>query len=882
MRLRFISGISQLILTLALTTPLARAALLGDLQPPPFVKDSTDGNIAAIVGEKLQTWQYSHHPFDQEMSGKFLDRYLDTLDYSHVYFLQSDINEFDRYRTNLNVLTLQDHDLSPCWTIFARFMQRANERIQYQTNLLATLKFDFSGHDRFVVNRHSLPYAKDLNEAKEFWRQDLRSAYLDELLNAKDVEFTGPVSSQGKKKITISLIEDKTQTVDFDLLPKTFFGKKGRAIGSATVSANGSNATIHLELAGVGTLKKSTNTLFSAGGAKIGEIHIHHPWVPPVATVVITNAASTNASLPLSTNSTVSTPPGANHLEASSNSYVATIHLDQKNFRGIYKSLTNHYAVMLDNYKKLDNDRVFETYVNSMARAYDPHSDYMGHSTAENFNIQMKLSLVGIGAILETDGPYCKIRELKEGPAKRSGKIKVRDRIVAVAQTNGESVNVIDMPVEKIVDLIRGPKGTPVELTLIPADAPDSTREKVTLIRDEIKLEEQFAKARLYEEPRTNQPALKLGVIDLASFYGDPSDPTKNTTAHVTRLIQKMMQANVDGIILDLRRNGGGYLEEAIKLTGLFIPHAAVVQTKDPNGEIVTDPSPEPTPLYDGPFIVLTSVLSASASEIVAGAWQDHGRALIVGDHSTFGKGTVQTPISLAALFEQKHLDASFDPGSLKLTIKKFYRAGGVSTQLQGVISDIELPSLWNAADVGERSLPNALPCDSVPSDDLLNLNRVKPYLAQLQAQSRKRVDHDKDFAYMRQDIAEYEKQQADKSVSLNKEERLAEQKRITARDEARKKERLSRPKSQEKIYEITIKNVDLPDLQPLEEKTNSVASAKAPVSEDDLDADENDAGKEALAEIDPTLEETKRILADYIALIKAQAPVASRISAAP
>jgi carboxyl-terminal processing protease len=875
MRFRSFFLTRQIVVGLALTVLSIHAALAADSPSQP--RDRTDGNVAAFVGEKLQTWHYSQHPFDQEISGKFLDRYLDMLDYSHFYFLQSDIDEFNRYRTNLNVLTLQDHDTSPCWTIFTRFMERANERIQYETNLLATMKFEFNGHEHFVVNRHTLPYAKDINEAHEFWRQELRAAYLDQLLTAQDIEFTGPFIWQSKKKMAITLTHDKTHSLDFAALPKTLRGKNGHVIGSVEVAANGSNAVVRLESNESTFSRKTTNVLYSSTGVKIGDVRFRRrPFENAESPLV--NPPSTNLSPSGVQNETP--PDKFVQTKSLSTNYEAAIHLDQKDLAGIHSALTNHYTQLLKNYKELDNDRVFELYINALARAYDPHSDYMGHAQAENFDIQMKLSLFGIGAALKTQDQYCVIEELKEGPAKRSGKIKEKDRIIAVAQTNTEAVNVIGMPVTKIVDLIRGPKGTAVTLTIIPADEPDSVHKQVTLIRDEIKLDEQFAKARLFEVPQTERPPLKLGVIDLDSFYSDRDDPNKNTTTHVARLIQKMEEAKVDGIILDLRRNGGGFLEEAIRLTGLFVPKGPVVQTKDPNGDIVTDSSPEPTPLYDGPFVLLTSVLSASASEIVAGALQDYGRALIVGDHSTFGKGTVQTPIDLAPLMDREHLSHTYDPGQLKLTIKKFYRAGGVSTQLQGVISDIELPSLWNAADIGERSLPNALPCDSVPSADPEQLNRVKPYLAQLQAASRKRVDQSKDFAYMREDIAEYLKQQADKSVSLNEADRLAEQKSAIARAEARRKERLSRPKSDEKIYEITLKNIDKPGLQPLEVKTNAPVAVKESGFEDDLDSSESETAKEEPPGVDTALEETKRILADYIALIKAQPPVASNISA--
>lgn len=847
MRRRLFLLTSQLLLALVFTLRSTQAALPPDQKAPLASTDSTDANIAQIEAEMLQTWQYSQHPFDQEISSRFLDRYLETLDYSHIYFLQSDISEFEAYRTNLHVLTLQDHDMNPCWVIFARFMQRANERINYVTNLLATTKFDFSGHDRFIVNRHTLPYAKDLNEAKEFWRQELRCEYLDQLLVAQGIEFTGTVSYAPKGDLGIMISRNKAHPQDFEYFPTRILGKNGHTFGSVEINANGSNATIHLPWHQGTDLSKITNTFFSSSGAKLGEIHFHH-----VALGSSTNPAA------LATN------------------YAAFIHLEETNLAAINKALTNHYVQMLDNYKDLEHDRVFELYMNALARAYDPHSDYMGHLEAENFAIQMKLSLFGIGAVLEKDRNYCKIRDLKEGPAKRSGQIKEDDRIVAVAQSNAEPVDVVGMPLDKIVEMIRGPKGTQVTLTIIPVDAAETVRKEVTLIRDEIKLEDQAAKAMLYEIPSaTNSPPLKLGVIDLKSFYADNDHPEVNTTSDVTRLINRLKQEKVDGVILDLRGNGGGYLEEAIKLTGLFNPKGPVVQTRDPNGAIFSDPSPEPEPLYDGPLVVLTSVFSASASEILAGALQDYGRALMVGDHSTFGKGTVQTMQYLTNWLDLKRMDYSYDPGELKVTIKKFYRAGGVSTQLQGVLSDIELPSIDDAADVGERSLPNAMPCDKVTSAnhlEELQLNRVKPYLTELQARSRQRVEKDKDFSYIREDMEMFRKEQADKSLSLNETERVAEQKTETARAEARKKERLSRKKSAEKVYEITLKNVDLAQLQSPIVKTNSAANAR---NNPKLDPNEDETPAEESA-IDPTLEETKRILMDYIELLK-KGPVISR-----
>lgn len=852
--------------------------------------DPNDPFVAQIVADNIPRLHYTQHPFDAEMSSKFLDRFLDSLDYMHMIFLQSDIIEFDKYRTNLNILT-HDDDITPCWVIFSRFMDRVHQRVDLASNLLQTATFEFTGHERFIINRHALPYAKDLDEAKEFWRQELRCEYLDQLLTSPDIQFTGPVSFDPKGHEVVTLTKDKMHPLSFDYLPKEYMAQDGHAIGWLEVAASQSNATLRLDLPSAENLRKTTNHLYSAKSEEVGDVTFRRERVE--------------------TNDAVAAAPRT----AVSTNLEAVIRLSQKNLTEIHKTLTNHYASMLRNYKELDTDRAFELYVNSLARAYDPHSDFMGHISAENFNIQMKLSLIGIGALLGKDDDYCSIEELKEGPAKKSGKLHEKDRIAAVAQSNSPPVDVEGMPLDKIVEMIRGTKGTQVTLTVIPHDAPDSSvRKNVTLIRDEIKLEDMDAKALLYEggantassrltaEPTAQfhanndnsdsiAPSSHLGVINIQSFYGDneaassgdPAAPRKSMTTDVSNLVVRLKKEKVGGIILDLRHNGGGYLEEAISLTGLFVPPGPVVQTKDPTGDVATDSCLETPVLYDGPLIVLTSRFSASASEILAGALQDYNRALIVGDHSTFGKGTVQTMLSLKTSLIQylrhKHMeyDLDYDPGALKITIKKFYRAGGVSTQFNGVASDIELPSIWNydTEDVGESALPNALPCDSVTSANPENLNRVKPYLAELQERSRKRVSASKDFAYIQEDIAEFLKQKADKSLSLNLAERQAEQKTKIARFEAIKKERLSRPKPNEKVFEITLQNMNLAQLQPPAVKPSSVASGDQPALEDEGDPDADAAASEAV--IDPTLEEAKHILSDYIALMNKQ-PGLSRV----
>ncbi|HEY3861742.1 MAG TPA: carboxy terminal-processing peptidase [Verrucomicrobiae bacterium] len=875
MRLRFLFAANRAALALASAVfSLALNAHASPQGPEPksaaemaAAADPYDPIVAQIAAERISDWNYSQHPFDQEISSKFLDQYIDSLDYFHMFFIQSDIKDFEKYRTNLNVLTLRDKDLTPCWVIFSRFMERVHQRMNLTSNMLNSATFVFTNNDRFVLNRHDLPYAKDLNQAMDFWHEEVRCEYLEQLLTSPDVQFTGRVSADGKGRPVVTFKRDKLHPANFDLLPGKLLAKDGHEVGAVEIAAGQSNATVRLDLPAPAMAAKVTNLIYSATGQELGDVTFHHEKQ---------EAASTNSD-------EIQKPrnndePAAMQAETGTN-LMAVIHLERKDMAEIHKTLTNRCSQLLSHYKDMEKDGLaFERYVTSLARAYDPHSDFMSHISAENFAIQMKLSLFGIGALLGKDNDYCKIVELKEGPAKKSGKIHQDDRIVAVAQSNAEPVEVEGMTLDQIVEMIRGPKGSQVTLTVIPGDAPDaSTRKHVTLVRDEIKLEDQEVKSRIFESPGPDGAESRVGVINIPSFYADNDNASlaggaaKSMTSDVEKLIVRMKKEKVGGIILDLRNNGGGFLEEAIRLTGLFVPAGPVVQTKEPSGEIAVEPCHDDRVLYDGPLIVLTSRLSASASEITAGALQDWNRALIVGDHSTFGKGTVQTMQSLRPFLRQYlkqnklAYNPDYDPGQLKITIKKFYRAAGVSTQLQGVLSDIELPSRLNADtnDIGESALPNALPCDKVESANPENLNRVRPYVAELKERSRQRVAASKDFDYIKEDIAQFLKMRADKSLSLNLDGRKAEQKSLIARADAIKKERLSRKKLDEKVYDLTLQNADMARLQLAAIKPGAASASTDPGFDDDSDTE---AVTEEAA-VDPALDEARHIMIDYIAL---------------
>jgi carboxyl-terminal processing protease len=564
----------------------------------------------------------------------------------------------------------------------------------------------------------------------------------------------------------------------------------------------------------------------------------------------------------------------------------------------IVETLNHRYARNLRFFREWDSDDVLELYLTSLAHVYDPHSDYFNPRQAENFAIGMNLSLFGIGAELGSEDGYCTIRKLMAGgPAAKSKQLGEKDRIVAVAQSNAPPVDCVEMSLNKVVQMIRGPKGTQVRLTVIPVtDA--SERRVVTLIRDEIKLDDQAAKAKVIDLPTGGGRTFRLGIIDLPTFYVpmDLGGPKKTdlageegaaaphyTSVDVARLLTKLKAEKCQGIVLDLRRNGGGSLEECIKLTGMFIKDGPIVQVNGAGGYQVTD-DPDPNVIYDGPLVVLTSRFSASASEILAGALQDYGRAIIVGDLSTHGKGTVQNLNPLRYAMRPSATNTN-DPGTLKITRGKFYRVSGGSTQLKGVMSDIVLPSKLNyVKEIGEGALENALQWDNIPSARYQKLNQVEPYLTELLRRSNERISTNQDFVYIREDIEQFRKIQAEKTISLNEKERLQEMEANEAREKARKQERLVRKAPEPTVYELTLKQAALPGLPAPVAKTNSLTAKVSgdPGEGHPVTANRDPAGDsetETVPVTDATLEEAGQILMDYVGLLgqKGMAAIAEK-----
>ncbi|MEY3481469.1 MAG: Tail-specific protease precursor, partial [Verrucomicrobiota bacterium] len=507
-----------------------------------------------------------------------------------------------------------------------------------------------------------------------------------------------------------------------------------------------------------------------------------------------------------------------------------------------------------------------DIFLSALTQSYDPHSEYMSQRALDNFNIQMALSLFGIGAELRSEDGYAKIQRLVPGgPAERGGQLRANDRIIAVAQADGEFEDVVDMKLDKVVEKIRGKKGTTVRLQVLPADSPDPSKvDVVTIVRDEVKLKDEEAKAQVIETKDHDGGETKIGWITLPSFYANmdrrSGSSPKSTTKDVADLLKRLKREGINGLVVDLRKDSGGSLDEAVRLTGLFIDRGPVVQAKNTDGSINALKDPDPGVLWDGPMVVLVNRLSASASEIFAAALQDYGRAVVVGDAKSFGKGTVQTLIEVDRFMPS--FAASGKSGAVKLTIQKFYRVKGGSTQLRGVSSDIVLPSLTDQEEFGEGALKYPLAYDEVPAQDFRPSGNLGDLIPKLRAASEARISDSPEFAYIRDDYERLRKQREENAVTLNKEKRMAEITEIKSRREARNEERKKRANHEFDALEVTLDTVDAPELK-------SVALDKPPKrsSMEELDAGDDDPSKPDGEEIfvDPVRDETLRVVEDMI-----------------
>jgi carboxyl-terminal processing protease len=696
---------------------------------PPTMASSKE-TVAMSVGRLLEEGHYTRQKLNEEVSNKFLQTYLELLDFSHLFFTQKDVDELNAKYGNSMAGDILLGTLKPAYEIYALYTKRVDERVANVKELLKQ-PIDFKSNATVELSRQKSPWPKDEAEADQLWRGRIANELLQEHLS-------------------------------------------------------------------------------------------EHPIEPAPQLVA------------------------------------------------------RRYDRLTRNVHEQDKDEQIKLFLDALAQAYDPHSEYLSKADMKNFSINMGLSLVGIGAMLRSEDGYAKIESLVPGgPAQVDGRLKVGDRITAVAQGPAEFVDVREMRLDKVVEMIRGKKGTRVRLLVIASDATDPSRRKnVELVRDEIKLKDQEARADIIMKKDENGEPIKLGWLTLPSFYADMDKHQKSTTRDVLALLKRLKKENIAGLVVDLRRNGGGSLEEALSLTGLFLKSGPIVQTKDYNGYIRISSDPDNGIAYTGPLVVLTSRQSASASEIFAAALQDYGRAVIVGDKSTFGKGTVQTilPIGRFASLLGSHND---EDGALKLTIQKFYRVAGGSTQLHGVASDIVLPSLSDLPEFGEGALKNALSYDEVPKAKYTKWSDTHSlFIDQLRRRSEERVKNDPEFHYVMEDMDRLRHKIDENRISLNEDVRKKELADDKLRKETRSKERLARNQEEPRIYRVTLDTVDKPNLQLVmypgklaEAKKNAVAPKVDPGAAPDADSDlisgaGSDSDNKEPA-IDPERDEGLNILAD-------------------
>jgi len=492
-------------------------------------------------------------------------------------------------------------------------------------------------------------------------------------------------------------------------------------------------------------------------------------------------------------------------------SRVISLRQADKEQKDIVELLSKSYKNQLTRVKQTNAEDVFQLYINALTELYDPHTNYLSPVTSENFNINMSLSLEGIGAVLQSEDEFTKVvRLVHAGPADKQGDLQPSDRIVGVGQGTGSDItDVIGMRLDEVVKLIRGKKGSTVRLEVIPVSAKtDAERQVISIVRNTVKLEEQSAQKSIIEIPDGDK-TVRIGVIDVPTFYIDFSavrtDPNyKSTTRDVKKLLDELVMQGVDGIIIDLRENGGGSLQEASELAGLFIESGPIVQLRHSSARVFAEGKRLSSPYYNGPLAVMINRLSASASEIFAGAIQDYQRGIVLGSQS-FGKGTVQVLSKLSQ-------------GQIKMTESKFYRVSGDSTQHRGVVPDITFPTLYDTTKVGESSHEHALLWDRIKPTRFDRYFDIQAMLPELQTNHEKRIGKDPDFIFLQDQLALIEEARKINQISLNEKKRqlqrleddekrlLIENKRrkakgeelLTKLDEATKEEEKPQDKSDE------------------------------------------------------------------------------------
>ena len=653
--------IKTLTAVLLLALPIIGCGELGE-------SDLDVKKISRTVAYSLPVFHLNGLPFNENISTNAFNLFIDSLDPSRSYFLQSDIDGFAEEAPAL-YKQLRKGDISFAKKAFDILMERIHNRMAFIERQFEK-GFDVDIEEDFQWDRKDADWPADEQAWDDLWRKRLKNEYLGRLVVQQVFPESEPATNTVSR--TEPGTEDQTETI-------------------------------------------TTNVMAEAEGIQSDE---------------------------------------AEQADLSPEEFIH-----------------ERYKQFLLTMESFDEEMLLQRYLTSFSQVYDPHSDYMSPSSVEDFDINMKLALVGIGAMLRPeDGAARIVRIIPGGPADKDGRLQAGDKIIAVAQGDEEPVSIMHWPLYKAVRLIRGEKNTKVVLTIIPASDRSGTRSRqIDLIREEVQLEEQAADSDVKEVKLESGETRLMGVITLPDFYADFSASDKDkegvrrASTDIRNLIRELLLKDIDGLVLDLRNNGGGSLVEAIEIAGLFISSGPVVQVKEREGVQVL-PDADPTVEYDGPMVVLVNRLSASASEILAAALQDYKRAIIVGDSKTHGKGTVQTLMSLGGR-----------KGSLKLTTAGFYRINGGSTQLKGVTPDIVIPSYLDVMDLGEDSLEHALPWDTIRPAMYRKYKGLTEMLPLLTDLSRERLESNEEFQLFLNRRQRLKERYETKTVSLSLSNRLAE-----------------------------------------------------------------------------------------------------------
>jgi len=696
----------------------------------------------------LQNSHFARLPFNEELSRRFLDNYLRNLDSQRLYFTQEDVDRFVAdYGVRLHTMLLQANSIPAATEIYRLFERRVEERVADAERMLRENDFEFTRDEEVMLSRRNASWPRDMREADEYWRLQIKEAVLAEEL---------------RREMLAKLAKEQ--------------GKED---------------------------------------------------------------------------------PG----------------LDD---RSPTEKVSLRYRRFLASVKDVDDEEIANYFLSSVARSYDPHTDYMSFREMNRFKDGMKNELVGIGALLqaEEDGATKIMGIVVGGPADREGSLRLNDRVVGVDSLNtgkpGDMVDIMFMKIDRVVDLIRGKEGTSVALKIEPAGGPAGETRIIVIKRGKVEMKDEQASGDLILMNNSKGEPRRLGVITLPSFYADFDEGKVRSSYDVERILKRLVDEGIDGLVLDLRNNGGGSLEEVRRMTGFFTERGPVVQVKNNMYQVQVKESENGKPIYGGPMVVMTDRSSASASEILAGALQDYNRAVVVGESSTFGKGTVQQPMDIGRMLPL--FAARNRAGFLKMTIQKFYRPSGSSTQTEGVVSDIVLPSIVDALEVGEAHLEHALPHDRIRrAPDFRPADPSGLFLPRLKKSSQDRVNESKDFAYIIEDVMKARDRIAKNRVSLNIDVRRTELAESEARQKERNAERRARfeemgawDKKNLEFFKITLDDLEsgseLKAYDPSEESGSFMRRAK----DQNEDLDETPKWPTGL---DPVKRESLAVLNDLVTL---------------